>query len=336
MSLNPSSISEKTSGPEQTSGTGKAGPGLPGSVLAAAHSVTKSYAGKPALTEVSLSIRAGEALGLLGPNGAGKSTLLNLLCGIRTPDAGTVELFGRNPRNPEARRELGTTPQATSVPPTLRVRETVDFVAAHYGDPVPTPELLADFGLSPIADKQCGGLSGGQQRRLMVALALVGRPRLVILDEPTTGLDVEARENLWERLGEYRRNGGTLLVTSHYLEEIQALSGRVLVLNAGSVAADGTVDDIRSHVSVSKVSFRTGLPPSSFASLPESAGVSAGPNNAVTIMSRDADETVRRLVRDNVPFSRLEVHAASLEEAFLALTHQPAGGPGRLTEKEQS
>ncbi|MCC9197011.1 ABC transporter ATP-binding protein [Arthrobacter sp. zg-Y820] len=295
----------------------------PAPVLAAARSVTKRYAGKPALSGVSLEIRAGEALGLLGPNGAGKSTLLSLLCGLRTADAGSVELFGRSPRDPLARRELGTTPQATSLPPTLRVRETVDFVAAHYADPVPTAELLTDFGLAEIAAKQCGGLSGGQQRRLMVALALVGRPRLVILDEPTTGLDVEARENLWERLGEYRRAGGTLLVTSHYLEEIQALSGRVVVLNSGAIVADGTVDEIRGHVSVSKVSFRTGLPPSSFASLPESAGATAGPNNTVTVLSRDADETVRRLVRDNVPFSRLEVHAASLEEAFLALTHHP-------------
>ena len=294
-------------------------------VLAAARNVTKSYAGRNALNGVSLDLRAGEALGLLGPNGAGKSTLLNLLCGIRTPDAGTVELFGRNPREPSARRHLGTTPQATSVPPTLRVRETVDFVASHYEHPVPRARLLEDFGLTHIADKQCGGLSGGLQRRLLVALALVGRPRLVILDEPTTGLDVEARETLWEHLGRYRRDGGTLLVTSHYLEEIQALSGRVTVLNNGKVVADGTVDQIRSRVSVSRVSFHTDLPPSLFESLPESAGVSAGGDNLVTVLSRDPDTTVRRLVRDNIPFSGLEVHTASLEEAFLALTHLSAG-----------
>ena len=296
----------------------------PEQVQAAARSVSKSYAGKPALSEVSLEIRSGEAVGLLGPNGAGKSTLLNLLCGLRAPDAGTVELFGRNPTDPLARQELGTMPQATSVPPTLRVRETMDFVAAHYGDPLPIPRLLEDFGLAGIAAKQCGGLSGGQQRRLMVALALVGRPRLVILDEPTTGLDVEARENLWEQLAAYLREGGTLLLTSHYLEEIQALCSRVMVLNAGALTADGTVEQIRRRVSVSKVSFRTELPPSSFASLPESAGVSVGLDHVVTVLSRDADRTVRRLVRDNVPFSHLEVHLASLEEAFLSLTRSGA------------
>lgn len=312
--------------PVSTSPTRRTGPGS-SDVLAAARSVTKTYAGRPALSGVSLEIRAGEALGLLGPNGAGKSTLLGLLCGLRTPDAGTVELFGRSPREAAARRELGTTPQATSLPPTLRVRETADFVAAHYANPVPTPELLADFGLTALGNKQCGGLSGGQQRRLMVALALVGRPRLVILDEPTTGLDVEARENLWERLRQYRRDGGTLLITSHYLEEIQALSGRVVVLNDGTIVADGTVDQIRSRVSASRVSFRTELPPSSFASLPESAGVTVGPGGILTVLSRDSDETVRRLVSDNVPFSNLEVHAASLEEAFLALTQLPASVP---------
>lgn len=319
MSLNPGSMSPRSAAvpagqfPDRTP-----------AVLAAARSVSKSYAGKAALTDVSLEISAGEAVGLLGPNGAGKSTLLNLLCGLRTPDAGAVELFGGSPRDPAFRRKLGTTPQATSVPATLRVRETVDFVAAHYEDPVPAPELLADFGLSEIAGKQCGGLSGGQQRRLLVALALAGRPELVILDEPTTGLDVEARENLWERLDAYRRSGGTLLVTSHYLEEIQTLAGRVVVLDAGGVVADGSVDEVRSRVSVSRVSFRTPLPPSSFASLPESAGISSTAAGSVTIMSRDPDETVRRLVRDNVPFSRLEVHTASLEEAFLALTHLSA------------
>lgn len=293
-------------------------------VLAAARSVTKSYAGKPALNGVSLEIHPGETVGLLGPNGAGKSTLLNLLCGLRAPDSGSLELFGRRPMDPAARRQLGTTPQATALPPTLRVRETVDFVAAHYADPVPTATLLRDFGLSGSAGRQCGGLSGGQQRRLMVALSLVGRPQLVILDEPTTGLDVEARENLWERLAAYRRDGGTLLITSHYLEEIQALAGRVVVLNQGVIAADGTVDEIRSRVSASRVSFATDVPASFFEALPESAGVSAGPAGTVTVLSRDADETVRRLVRENIPFARLEVRTASLEEAFLALTHPPA------------
>ncbi|WP_312182567.1 ABC transporter ATP-binding protein [Arthrobacter sp.] len=305
----------------------RGGPKTAAGTLAAVHSVSKSYGGTKALDAVSFAVGAGETVGLLGPNGAGKSTLLNLLSGLRQPDSGTVELFGQNPRNPLARRELGTTPQATSVPATLRVRETVDFVAAHYADPVPTAELLDGFGLGQAAGKQCGGLSGGQQRRLLVALALVGRPRLVILDEPTTGLDVEARENLWERLEDYRAGGGTLLITSHYLEEIQTLASRVVVINEGSVVADGNVDEIRGRVSVSRVSFHTGLPASSFETMPGTFSVSVSAAGTTTILTHDADETVRLLVGGNVGFSGLEVHAASLEEAFLSLTHAGESTP---------
>ena len=296
-------------------------------VLAAATSVSKAYGTTRALDGVSFTVGSGETVGLLGPNGAGKSTLLNMLSGLRRPDAGTVELFGQDPRDPLARRELGTTPQATSVPATLRVREIVDFVAAHYSDPIPTARLLADFGLSSAAGKQSGGLSGGQQRRLLVALALVGRPRLVILDEPTTGLDVEARETLWERLAAYRAGGGTLLITSHYLEEIQALASRVVVINEGSVVADGNVDEIRGRVSVSRVSFSTDLPASYFEAMPGTVSVSVGASGTTTILTPDADETVRRLVGANVRFRGLEVHAASLEEAFLALTHPGESAP---------
>ena len=305
----------------------RGGPTTAAGTLAAARSVSKSYGGTKALDAGSFAVGAGETVGLLGPNGAGKSTLLNLLSGLRQPDTGTVELFGQNPRNPLSRRELGTTPQATSVPATLRVRETVDFVASHYADPIPTAELLDGFGLGPAAGKQCGGLSGGQQRRLLVALALVGRPRLVILDEPTTGLDVEARENLWERLADYRAGGGTLLITSHYLEEIQTLSSRVVVINEGSVVADGNVDEIRGRVSVSRVSFHTELPASSFETMAGTVSVSVSASGTTTILTHDADETVRLLVRGNVGFSGLEVHAASLEEAFLSLTHAGESAP---------
>ncbi|EMY32341.1 ABC transporter [Arthrobacter crystallopoietes BAB-32] len=260
-------------------------------VLASATNVAKSFGQVKALDGLSLSIKAGEAVGLLGPNGAGKSTLISLLCGLRRPDAGSVELFGRNPLEPKARLQLGITPQATSVPQTLKLRETVDFVAAHYPDPIPTAELLDRFGLAEMAEKQCGALSGGQQRRLLVALALAGRPRLVILDEPTTGLDVDARETLWRQLKDYRAQGGTLLITSHYLEEIQALASRVVVVDRGTVIADGTVDQIRSHVAISKVTFQSPLPPSYFDGWPHTVRTAASASGATIIVSQDADST---------------------------------------------
>lgn len=291
-------------------------------VLASAEAVTKSFGKTAALSGVTLDIRAGESVGLLGPNGAGKSTLISLLSGLRRPDSGTVRLFDGDPSHPRTRLRLGITPQATAVPQNLTVREASTFVAAHYPDPVPTDQLLADFGLTDAGKKQCGGLSGGQQRRLLVALALVGRPDLVILDEPTTGLDVDARETLWTRLREYRSAGGTLLITSHYLEEIQALSSRVVVIDRGTVIADGTVDEIRSHVMVSKVSFCSELPPSSFAALPDTVDTAVGENGRITLVTQDADSTIRQLVLGDLPFSQLEVHGATLEEAFLAITKE--------------
>lgn len=298
-------------------------------VLASAHSVTRSFNGITALDRVSLDISAGEAVGLLGPNGAGKSTLINLLTGLRRPDSGTVRLFGRDPLEPAARLRLGMTPQATSVPATLKVRETVEFVAAHYPDPIAVPEVLGDFGLTGLAERQCGGLSGGQQRRLLVALALVGRPDLVILDEPTTGLDLDARAMLWDRLREYRATGGTLLITSHYLEEIQALAGRVVVIASGAVIADGTVEDIRRRVGLSRVSFRSPAPASSFATLQDTVSIETTDDGRLTLITRDADSTVRHLVAEETRFSDIEVHRASLEEAFRSLTATARQGVSR-------
>jgi ABC-2 type transport system ATP-binding protein len=148
----------------------------------------------------------------------------------------------------------------------------------------------------------------------------VGRPKLVVLDEPTTGLDVDARETVWRRLDDYRQSGGTLLITGHYLEEIQALASRVVVIDRGTVIADGSVDEIRNHVAVSKVSFRSGRPASYFESFPAAVSAGTSESGVTTVVTQDADATVRRLVTDGVDFRGLEVHAASLEEAFRALT----------------
>ncbi|MBQ0992940.1 ABC transporter ATP-binding protein, partial [Micromonospora sp. H61] len=216
--------------------------------LARAEQASRRYGDVLALDRVDLEVRAGELVGLLGPNGAGKSTLMNLLVGLRRPSSGRVELFGRDPRDPASRRQIGVTPQETGLPGTLRVGEVVDFVSAHYPDPVPRAELLDRFGLADLARRQTGGLSGGQRRRLAVALAFVGRPRLVLLDEPTTGLDVAARHTLWAAIRAFHDDGGTVLLSSHYLEEVEALAHRVVVIGQGRVLADDTVDAVRGIV----------------------------------------------------------------------------------------
>ena len=202
--------------------------------------VEKRFGEIVALRGVDLSVERGETVALLGPNGAGKTTLVSILLGVRRPDAGTVGLFGRDPRLWRNRAAVGITPQETSFPPTLRCREIVDFVRAHYAAGPAADEVLARFGLLELAGRQTGGLSGGQRRRLAVALAFAGAPRLVVLDEPTTGLDVESRRGVWEAIRAYAVADGTVLFATHNLDEAEALADRIVVVANGAVLADGT------------------------------------------------------------------------------------------------
>lgn len=286
--------------------------------LARLDRVTRRFGDVVALDDVTLDIHPGAIVGLLGPNGAGKSTLLSLLQGLRRPTSGTVTLFGGDPRDPQRRSLLGSTPQETALPSTLRVGEVVDFVGRHFAERVPVGELAAEFGFEDLLRRQTGALSGGQRRRVSVALAFAGRPRLVLLDEPTTGLDVDARHALWAALRRQRDAGVTVVVTSHYLEEIEALAERVVVVGEGRVLADDRLDAVLGRVGTRVVRLATDVP-DRVASLPgirhaeHADGVS-------TLTVHDSDAFVTELVRSGVPFRDLGVRGASLEEAFLALT----------------
>jgi ABC-2 type transport system ATP-binding protein len=223
--------------------------------------VHKRYGTVEALRGVDLQVRPGELVALLGPNGAGKTTAVGILLGQRRPDTGSARLFNRDPTLPAARRQVGATPQAAGFADNLTVAEVVDLVRVHYPDPVAPPELLGRFGLAELAGRRAGGLSGGQQRRLAVALAFAGRPRLVVLDEPTTGLDVEARRQVWEVVRAFVADGGAVLLTTHYLEEAQALASRVVVIADGTIIAHGSVDDITTQAGLGRGHLRVPSPP---------------------------------------------------------------------------
>lgn len=285
-------------------------------ILARAMNVTRRYGSVLALDRLDLDVHAGELVGLLGPNGAGKSTLVGLLTGVRRPGSGRVELCGGDPRDPATRRALGVTPQETGLPPALRVGEVVDFVRAHFPEPLGKAELLARFGLADLVKRQTGGLSGGQKRRVAVALAFVGRPRIVFLDEPTTGLDVEARHALWAGIRAFHADGGTVVLTSHYLEEVEALASRVVVIGGGRVLADDTVAAVRGMVAIRRVSVTVAVP------VPDLPGVVGTERDGerTHLLTPDADRLVRDLIAHDVPFRDLEVRPTSLEEAFLTLT----------------
>ncbi|WP_419819410.1 ABC transporter ATP-binding protein [Glaciibacter flavus] len=290
--------------------------------LASLLDVTRRFGEAPALDHVTLDIEPGTLVGLLGPNGAGKSTLLSLVAGLRRPTSGTVTLFGGDPRDYRNRRGLGVTPQESALPPTLRVGEVIDYVGAHFDQRMPTAELAAEFGLGDLLRKQTGALSGGQRRRLSVALAFVGRPRLVLLDEPTTGLDVDGRRALWDAVRRQHEAGATLVLTSHHLEEIEALAERVIVLASGRIIADDTLASVVGRVGVSQVRLRS-AESDRIASLPGVTHSERNDDGSVTFSARDADELVVALVHAGVPFTDLAIRGATLEEAFLSLTDDP-------------
>jgi ABC-2 type transport system ATP-binding protein len=297
--------------------------------------VTRRYGDVVAVDDVTLDLEPGVLVGLLGPNGAGKTTLLSLLQGLRRPTSGSVTLFGGDPRDARSRRVLGSTPQETALPETLRVREVIDYVGEHFGDRVPTAELAAEFGLDDLLRRQSGSLSGGPKRRLAVALAFVGRPRLVLLDEPTTGLDVDGRRTLWDASRRQHWAGATVVVTSHYLEEIEALAERVVVIDGGQVIADDTVAQILSQVGVSQVRLRTAEPER----VTRLGGIvhRERTDDREVLTVADADRFVRDLVGAGVDFHDLTVRGASLEEAFLALTaREPAVAAAPLSLEEAS
>jgi ABC-2 type transport system ATP-binding protein len=294
--------------------------------------VTRRFGEVTALDDVTLDIEPGRIVGLLGPNGAGKTTLLSLVQGLRRPTSGTVELFGGSPSDHRMRAGLGSTPQETALPATLRVGEVIDLVRAHFAAPVPREEVAAEFGLGDLLRRQTGSLSGGQKRRLSVALAFVGRPKLVLLDEPTTGLDVDARRTLWEAVRRQQDAGATIVVTSHYLEEIEALAERVVVIGGGRVLVD---DDLRSVLDkVGLRMMRLSTPdPDAVAALPGVVDTRAEEDGSHTYFVRDADAAVTALVRSGIRFTGLAVRGASLEEAFLTLTAEPASAQQTSTAK---
>jgi ABC-2 type transport system ATP-binding protein len=285
-----------------------------GACAAELRDVCKSYPRVTALAGVSLRVQAGDVVAILGPNGAGKSTAIHILLGLRAPDRGRALIFGESPTRPLTRQRVGCTPQETGLPQTLRVAEALSFVSAHYPSPVSSAELMERFDLTALARRQTGGLSGGERRRLAVALAFAGTPPLVVLDEPSAGLDVHSRRLLWHAIRSYATEGGAVLLSTHDLDEAESLASRVVVLARGLVLADGPVDEIRERAGVSRVRLRAPVPAvTGVLRREEAAGVT-------TLYTRDAGAVVRRLAEQGSSLAELEVVRASLEEAFLDLT----------------
>jgi len=205
--------------------------------------VSKHYGSTVALGNVDLTINPGELVALLGANGAGKTTAVRLLLGLLAPTSGTVRVFGEDPR--ANRTRTGAMLQVGRVPDTLRVREHIDLFRSYYPAPMPFDAIIDAAGLRGIERKKFGELSGGQKQRLLYALAIAGNPDFLVLDEPTVGLDVEARRAMWKQIRAFVALGRSILLTTHYLAEAEAVANRVVVINKGTIVASGTPQEIR-------------------------------------------------------------------------------------------
>src|SRR5258708_3115025 len=228
-------------------------------IVASLKGVTKNYGAVRALKTVDFSVRAGEVVALLGPNGAGKTTAVKLLLGLIQPNSGRACVFGGDPTNPENRMKTGAMLQVGRVPETLRVREHIDLFSSYYEKPLARAEVLAAAGLEKLSDRKFGELSGGQRQRVLFALAICGDPDLLFLDEPTVGLDVEARRMLWDEIRRMVARGKTVLLTTHYLQEADALADRVAVINQGEIIAQGTPSEIKAKTAGKRIRCVTNL-----------------------------------------------------------------------------
>ena len=296
----------------------------------------KSYGPVQAVRDVSFCVRPGEIVALLGPNGAGKTTTLEILEGFRARDGGAVTVLGLDPGDKPAGRELrertGLVLQDIAVEPYLTVRETIARQAGYYRAPRAVSEVIGLVGLAGQERRKVRTLSGGQKRRLDLALGLIGDPELLYLDEPTTGFDPAARRGAWELVRGLRAAGTTILLTTHDMAEAQALADRVVLLNAGVVVAEGPPAALGGRdAERARISFR--LPPGvPIADLPVPAGMH---NGAVVIEAAHLTEELQRLTRwamdRDVTLSALTVDRPSLEDVYLKLTADgvPSGAPER-------
>jgi len=288
-------------------------------VLARLDGARKSYGAVQALAGVDLKVCAGQMLALLGPNGAGKSTAIGLLLGQDTADAGTASLFGVSPHRLDARRRIGVMLQSAGIPDTLKVSELLALTRSYYPQPRSIADCVGLAGLDGLLDRRYGRLSGGQQRRVQFALAVCGRPQLLFLDEPTTGLDIEARQTLWRALRELVDEGCGVLLTTHYLEEAEALADRVCVLHRGRLIAEGSVDELRGHLVQRRVRCLSALPVQRVAAWPNVLDVRRD-GARLEVVADAAEPVVRRLLAEDPALTGLEVLRAGLADAFLEMT----------------
>ena len=303
------------------------GSGQPAAI--ALRGVRKHFGAVQAVRDIDLDVAPGEIVAFLGPNGAGKTSTIDIILGLSQPTAGTVSVYGMHPRQAIARGLVSAVMQTGGLLKDLTVRETAEYTASLFTRATPVGEALKRAGISAIADRRVGKCSGGEQQRLRFAMALLSDPELLILDEPTTGMDVEGRRGFWGAIRQDAARGRTVLFATHYLEEADAYADRIILLRHGQIVADGTSGEVKAMAAGRTV--RATLPDPDQVRLSAIRGADSVEVRGETVLIHSSDsDAVARYLLTSTPARDLEINTRGLEDAFIALTSDdsdtPAGG----------
>jgi ABC-2 type transport system ATP-binding protein len=303
-------------------------PDVPGVQLTALAKTFKSPGGPvPAVRGIDVTVQAGETVALLGPNGAGKSTTIDMILGLLRPDRGTAAVFGRPPDKAVAAGLVGAMLQTGGVIPYLTVGELLTMVASLYPQPMGVDDVIALTRIGDIAERRTNKLSGGQTQRLRFAVGLIANPELLILDEPTVGMDVESRRQFWLTMREFAARGKTIIFATHYLEEADSYADRIVLMAHGRIVADGPATEIKATVGLRTI--RATLPGADVTALRALRGVTnvETRGEGVVLNCSDSDIALRALLAGYADARDIEVSGAGLEEAFVQLTADPVSEP---------
>jgi len=296
---------------------------LTGPAAIDARGVVKSFGSVHAVRGVDLTVRPGEIVAFLGPNGAGKTTTIDMILGLTRPDAGSIEVFGHSAHGAVARGLVSAVLQSGGLLKDLTVRETVELTASLFAERRPVDEALERAGILNLSRRRVGLCSGGEQQRLRFAMALVSDPALLILDEPTTGMDVEARRSFWNAIRADAARGRTVMFATHYLDEADEYADRIVLMRDGRIVAAGTTAEIKNLVSGRVV--QVTLPDADLAALAALPGVDSveAVGERIAVHTRDSDALARHLLT-TTSARDLEITARNLESVFLTLTADPS------------
>ena len=282
------------------------------------NSISCTYGDFQAISNVSLELKQGEIVSILGSNGAGKTTLINAMLGKKELSKGDLSVFGYAPGSMNAKRNIGAMLQIAALPDHVKVKEHLTLFRSYYGNPMSESELVSLAGLEEILESYSNELSGGQKQRVLFALALCGNPRLLFLDEPSVGMDVKSRHRLWQAMRQLKERGVCIVLTTHYLEEADQLSDRILLLDRGKIQQQGTPSSIKQSISNQTIKCSTDVPAEAFTQLDEVTSAVCT-NRYCVIQTTDATTTLQAIFNANYDIQQLTVSDTSLEDVLMAM-----------------